>query len=43
VRLGFVDGPLAQAAFYYPRGIAAGTDGTLYVADSYNNAIRVIK
>ncbi len=40
---GYVDGPLASAKFDHPQGIAAGADGTLYVADTSNSAIRMIR
>jgi len=29
----------ADGSFYYPRGLAVGTDGVLYVADRYNHRI----
>jgi len=41
-RPGFLDGPAASAAFDGPMGLALGPDGTLYVADAYNNRIRAI-
>jgi len=41
-RPGYVDGPAANAAFDGPMGLALGPDGTLYVADAYNNRIRAI-
>lgn len=37
------DGAAAQAGFSNPQGVAADTDGTVYVADSGNNALRVIR
>jgi sugar lactone lactonase YvrE len=37
---GFQNGVGSSALFYYPRGIALGPDGNLYVADASNNAIR---
>ncbi|MHB8512968.1 MAG: NHL repeat-containing protein [Actinomycetota bacterium] len=39
---GYADGPLATAKFAYPRGIAVGSDGTIYVADTGNDVIRAI-
>jgi sugar lactone lactonase YvrE len=39
---GYRDGKGTQAAFEYPYGIAFGTDGTLFVADSGNHRIRTI-
>ena len=39
---GYVDGSAANARFDHPQGIAAAADGTLYVADTGNGAIRAI-
>ena len=39
---GNADGPAATAAFDTPSAIAVGKDGTLFVADTGNNAIRRI-
>jgi sugar lactone lactonase YvrE len=39
---GSTDGPLAVARFNYPSGLAFAPDGTLYVADTANRAIRKI-
>ena len=38
----FVDGPLSKARFNHPQGIAAADDGTIYVADTGNRAVRQI-
>ncbi|NYZ61422.1 gluconolaconase [Luteimonas deserti] len=40
---GFVDGPAHLARFHAPIGIAVGTDGTVFVADSHNDRIRAIR
>ncbi len=39
---GLADGGPAKATFNWPTGIAAGDDGTVYVADTYNYAVRRI-
>lgn len=40
---GFKDGPLNQAQFDQPQGIALSTDGnTLFVADTRNHAVRAV-
>ncbi len=39
---GLVDGPGSSAQFNFPIGIARAPDGTIYVADSGNSAIRKI-
>ena len=39
---GWADGKGAQAKFQLPRGIAVGTDGVAYVADSANQRIRKV-
>jgi hypothetical protein len=33
-------GPCTQASMSFPAGVAAATDGTLYISDTYNNRIR---
>ena len=40
---GLTDGAAAQAAFSAPQGVAVGDDGTVYVSDTCNSAIRQIK
>ncbi len=40
---GYVDGAAALAEFNLPTGIAVGTDGTIYVADTANLRIRAIR
>jgi sugar lactone lactonase YvrE len=40
-KMGSSDGTGAAAAFAYPQGIAANASGKVYVADTYNNAIRL--
>jgi streptogramin lyase len=39
---GFINGPSSTAKFRNPLGIAVGLDGTVYVADYGNHAIRAI-
>ena len=39
---GFKDGPAASAEFSFPSGVGVAADGTVYVADYQNNAIRKI-
>ena len=40
---GYVDGPAASAAFSAPQGITVGPDGTVYVSDTANGAVRRIR
>lgn len=39
---GFVDGDGESARFFFPAGLAVGPDGTLYVADPFNDRIRAV-
>lgn len=39
---GYRDGPVGQAQFRYPVGMAAGEDGAIYVADAGNHCLRRI-
>jgi sugar lactone lactonase YvrE len=39
---GYVDGPAAQAQFNGPVGLAVSAGGDIYVADTYNDVIRMI-
>ncbi|TGE33733.1 cell wall-binding repeat-containing protein [Desulfosporosinus sp. Sb-LF] len=39
---GFLDGPASQAMFNQPKGLVVDQDGTIFVADSANGAIRMI-
>ena len=39
---GLRDGPAEEARFWFPRDVAVAADGTIYVADSHNHAVRAI-
>src|SRR5215204_6295690 len=39
---GYVDGPVATAQFNGPIGLTVSGDGDIYVADTYNDVIRMI-
>ncbi len=44
-KAGFEDGPVKQALFNHPGGLASmdrGEKGDVFVADTYNHAIRLI-
>ena len=40
---GFADGAGTSAFFLFPRGVAVDASGTVYVADYYNNRIRLLQ
>ncbi|MBR3508313.1 MAG: NHL repeat-containing protein [Lachnospiraceae bacterium] len=40
---GFRDGEVSQSCFQNPQGVTVGEDGLIYVADTGNSSIRVIK
>lgn len=42
-RSGFADGDVLQASFNGPIGVAVAPDGKIYVADTYNDRIRLIE
>ena len=37
---GYADGPAASALFEHPQGVAVSDDGTVYIADTGNGAVR---
>lgn len=39
----YTDGPVAKAAFDHPQGVAVAQDGTVYIADTGNGAVRMLK
>lgn len=39
-RTPFADGPASEARFTYPRGLAMDSAGNIYVADTWNGAVR---
>ena len=41
-RSGYANGPLTAAAYSKPAGMARSSDGSVFVADSANNRVRVI-
>ena len=40
---GFVNGPAAIAEFDHPQGVAVDEDGVVYIADTLNDAVRMLK
>jgi sugar lactone lactonase YvrE len=40
---GYADGPLNSAQFMFPSGVTLDAHGLLYVADTSNNAIRLLR
>ncbi|MBQ6000688.1 MAG: S-layer homology domain-containing protein [Clostridia bacterium] len=40
---GYKNGPADEAEFDHPQGVAVDSDGTVYVADTLNNAVRMLK
>lgn len=40
---GLVDGPASQAAFAFPQGVVVDLDGSVYVADTGNGAVRCVQ
>lgn len=42
IKGGYRDGQAASAQFNYPLGLTVANDGTIYVADTWNNCIRAI-
>ena len=40
---GYADAPAAEAKFDHPQGVLADEDGSVYIADSGNGAVRVLR
>lgn len=40
---GYVDGPVAKAEFDHPQGIVIDADGTMFISDTNNHAVRCIR
>lgn len=40
---GYIDGDISKSYFNFPKGIAVKDDGTIFVADTYNYVLRIIK
>lgn len=40
---GSLDGPASQATFAFPQGVAVDSDGTVYIADTGNGAVRRVQ
>ncbi len=41
--MGAADGPALEASFAAPQGIAVGPDGSVYISDTVNSALRVLR
>lgn len=39
---GYADGAASKALFDHPQGVAVGADGTVYIADTGNSAVRAV-